>query len=63
MEWSGRDVALAMVAGGGGGVLAALVRDWAVGIPLWQPDLLGVCFAVGACIGLLCTRFVRPSDP
>jgi hypothetical protein len=62
MRWSGRHVALAMVSGGVGGALAAVGHAWALGLPLWQPLHLGVCGAVGACIGLLCTRFVRPSD-
>ena len=62
MRWSGRHVALAMVSGGVGGALAAVGQAWALGLPLWQPLPLGVYGAVGACIGLLCTRFVRPSD-
>jgi len=60
MRWSARDVALAMFSGSVGGGLAALVHGWVLG--QWSPGRFGIAFLVGALIGFLCTRFVRPND-
>jgi|RhiMetdeSRZDD1v2_1073273.scaffolds.fasta_scaffold35521_4 hypothetical protein len=62
MRWSGRAVALAIIAGSVGGGLAVLVHDWVLGLSLWSPGRLGVTLALGALIGFLCTLVVRPND-
>jgi hypothetical protein len=62
MPWSGRDVALAIIAGSVGGGLAVLVHDGVLGLARWSPGRLGVCLVVGAGIGLLCALVVRPRD-
>jgi hypothetical protein len=49
---------LATVAGGVGGVLAALGHGWLWGLPLWEPYRLCLAIAVGAGGGLLCARFL-----
>jgi hypothetical protein len=53
----------AMVAGGVGGVLAALGHGWLWNVPLWEPYRLCLAIVVGAGTGLLCERVLPPSDP
>jgi len=58
MRWSGSDSVLATVAGGIGGVLAALGHGWIWGLPLWEPHRLCIAIVVGAGVGFLCARFL-----
>jgi hypothetical protein len=62
MRWPARHVALAMFGGSIGGGVASLVHDWVLGLALWSPGRLGIALLVGALIGFLCTRLVRPND-